>query len=356
MNILIDARPIIDSARGGIGRVTLALVSAYAETFPNDTLTCVTTGSSRHFLPPELSRRANVHHKHIRIPNKLWSSLSCLFGASLIRWSQSRANPIDAAFFPNIGFIGAIPRGVSTTLLLHDLSFLIEPRWFSWKQRFWHRAVGAKRLIRSASHLLAVSQTTKDDAVHLLSIPENNITIIPIGGTMQATATRERHSFVLALGAGDLRKNITTAIEAVRVLRKEEAYRNLELVFIGGRYSVPEPDRAWIRFVARPSDTELASLYAHADALLYPSWYEGYGLPLHEAHSFGVPCIASTSGALPETAPPGTIFAHPAKPHHWAAALRDVLQNTSLRVTSLYPSQKTNWKTAATILRETLIK
>jgi glycosyltransferase involved in cell wall biosynthesis len=73
------------------------------------------------------------------------------------------------------------------------------------------------------------------------------------------------------------------------------------------------------------TDEQLSDLYRTASAVLYPSWYEGFGLPLHEAARYGTPCLASIMGSLPETAPTGTVFAPPAKPHLWAAMLRDML-------------------------------
>ena len=357
MRLLVDARPIIDPARGGVGRVALALVDAYAKTFLDDQIVCVTTGTKRPELPKTLADRKNVTHLHLRIPNKLWSALSVLGVVSLTRETERRVGKIDAAFFPNLGFIGGVSTGHSI-LLLHDLSFLIEPRWFTWKQRLWHRALRADKLIRSFPRLLAVSETTKRDAVRLLNIPEGRIAVIPIGPTLvgarpaspsgmttdvhadiptgqgDAGVAPTRH--VLALGGTDPRKNIGTAKAAVDHLRKDASFKDIKLL-------IPEK---------RPTDEELASLYQNAAAFLYPSWYEGYGLPLHEAAQFGTPCVASTSGALPETAPQGTLFANPVKPHHWVEALRIALTSPRPNPTTPDPSL---WTEAAKILRSTLI-
>ena len=357
MKLLVDARPIVDPHMGGVSRVARALIFAYAETFPQDELICVTTGWRRPILPDALRLRPNVTHRHYRIPNKLWSIFAWL--SSCVHCSLLTAHlSCDAIFLPNLGFIGALPQHIPTVLLLHDLSFLIEPRWFTWQQRLWHRAVRAQNLIRSATRLLAVSETTKQDAVRLFGIPTDRIAVIPIGPTLSAMlgvheVFKTNGHYVLALGANDPRKNVATAIESVRELRMNEEFRDVTLTIVGAskrhdRMSLPE----WIRTVTRPSDRELVKLYANAAAFLYPSWYEGYGLPLHEAAMFGTPCIASTSGALPETAPSGTLFANPAKPHEWVEALRMALTQPPR------PPLLTNdsaWKEAATILREQTI-
>ncbi|MEK7115948.1 MAG: glycosyltransferase, partial [Patescibacteria group bacterium] len=291
-------------------------------------------------------------HAHLQIPNKLWSILAAFSRVSLCSVTMRRTGRIDAVFLPNLGFFGDLPTDIPTVLLLHDLSFLIEPRWFSWKQRLWHFAIGARHLIRSAARLLAVSETTMRDATRLLGIPAERIRVIPIGSTLSAPTCSENGRgtsarSLLAFGANDPRKNIATAIESVRRLRMHNEFRDVTLTIVGAVHELSLPE--WIRIVVRPSDRELVEIYANASVLLYPSWYEGYGLPLHEAASFGIPCIASTAGALPETAPIGTIFAHPAKPHEWVEALRIVLMQPPH--TPVPPSDSA-WTEAARILRE----
>jgi glycosyltransferase involved in cell wall biosynthesis len=89
----------------------------------------------------------------------------------------------------------------------------------------------------------------------------------------------------------------------------------------------------------------------HASVFLYPSWYEGFGLPLHEAARFGTPCIASTAGALPETAPEGTHFAPPGKPHLWKKALEMVLTAPERYRTK---TALQGWEAAAKTIKNTL--
>lgn len=334
MRLLIDARSLVDASSGGVARVARELVSAYVQGSPQDEIVCVTTGAKKPLLDPRLAVAPNVRHVHLAIPNKLWSLLSFTGLVSLARAAERQSGACDAVFFPNIGFMGRVS-GRRTTLLLHDLSFLIEPRWFTWKQRAWHRAVHAKQMIRSASHLLAVSETTKRDAIRLLGIPEERITVIPIGPTLPPSVIpaqagiRKQETYLLALGDGDPRKNAATA-------RVTASMSGFHLVLLGKDNKL--------------SDAELASLYTNAAAFLYPSWYEGYGLPLHEAAQFGTPRIASTSGALPETAPPGTLFANPAKPHQWVEALKLALDQPRR---SDQPDPGV-WKKAAGILHNTI--
>jgi glycosyltransferase involved in cell wall biosynthesis len=346
MKVLIDARSIVEPTRCGVQRVAESLVAAYAASFPEDQLICVTTGSVKPSLPPSIADQKNVTHSHIHLPNKLWSVLCIFRMTSLIRYAEHRTGKIDAAFFPNIGFIGrnATRADAPSILLLHDLSFIIEPKWFSLKQRIWHRAVRATQHIRNATHLLAVSERTKNDAHRLLGIPLERISVIPIGPTNEGARRGVTHHdptskrYALVLGGSDPRKNARTAITAVNQLREEEHYRDIECTILGAQSP-------------RPSDDELQSLYANAAVFLYPSWYEGYGLPLHEAASFGTPRVASSAGSLVETAPPGTLFANPAKPHQWVEAMRVALKTPRTNC----PAHADGWTHASAILRNALI-
>jgi glycosyltransferase involved in cell wall biosynthesis len=99
------------------------------------------------------------------------------------------------------------------------------------------------------------------------------------------------------------------------------------------------------------SRAQLQTLYAQASCVAYPSWYEGFGIPLHEASVYGTPCISSTAGALPETAPPGTLFAPPQKPHLWVEALELVLQNPEAHKTTRALG---DWTKGATHIAQTL--
>jgi glycosyltransferase involved in cell wall biosynthesis len=359
MRILVDARPIVDADSRGVAAVVFDVLQRMIKD-PDADFVFVTTGWKILTLPEPFKTHPRVTHVHIRIPNKLWTALSMLNLVSLDKAAMKKSGlTFDQAFIGNLGFTGSLT--TPYTLLLHDLSFLIEPRWFSLKSRLWHRAVHCKRLIRRADKILCVSETTRRDVErisgewggkseeekqiievftpHIRPIqfnPESNDSPLP---------TPPSPLFVLAMGGGNPRKNIPTIIAAVERLRMEPEFAELKLVIIGapkrecGKRSEERGARSEFVIDARDfmnsllaprssllSDLDLDRLYATASCFLYPSWYEGYGLPLHEAARFNCPCIASSTGALPETAPPGTIFVPPSKPHLWVGAIRDILK------------------------------
>ncbi|MSR85621.1 hypothetical protein EXS71_04280, partial [Candidatus Uhrbacteria bacterium] len=224
MKILIDARPFVDPHAGGVTKFALGVVEALMKAMPDAAFTLVTTGlrHTQYTIP-----NTRYSSRHVLIPNKLWSFLSMIGVVSLDRVVKDKP---DLLFLPNLGFTGR-PH-TPYFLLVHDLSFLIEPRWFRLRGRLWHRAVQAKRLIREARHLFAVSERTKQDLIEQLKIPADNITVIPIGLDPVKTFDElplplQGKRFVLAMGHGNTRKNSTCAQVAVEALRRDPKFSDV---------------------------------------------------------------------------------------------------------------------------------
>lgn len=320
MNILVDARPLCTPAPGGVTRVTRQLLEEVFAANNTTTYGLATTGSRRPLLPwPEDATRCSLHRY---CPNKLVSSLATTRLVSFETWFPTfRA---DLLFLPNIGFVGA-PR-LPYLLLVHDLTFLTEPRWYSWRGRLWHKAVHALELITRATHLVTLSTYVKEELQGKLSLPSERITVLPYRPTFKTIPTDlpanlKNKRFLLCLGAGDRRKNTPAVIRAWEAVRRDHRFHTLEMVVIGPSLPSFAESLPGIHYLSRPDDALLTSLYQHAAVFCYPSWSEGYGLPLHEAAHFRTPCIASTGSALEETAPAGTVFVPPEKPHLLTEAL-----------------------------------
>lgn len=326
--ILIDARSIADTKGGGVSRAASYWLSDITSR-QAARYVCVTTGRRPSAKVQNFCTKHNFEYHHFKIPNKLWTLLTLFNLTSLQRYGLKKLGEIDAILLPNIGFTG--PLTVPYYLLLHDCSFAIEPRWFKWKMRLWHRLLPVNKLIKKAERLYCVSEQTQKDARRLYNLkPEILFLASPMKHSLNESnpkkpawlpATTER--FVLLLGGSDPRKNIYTALKAVSLYNIHQPDRSLIPVVLGDKPHNLFGDCPLPSVIAphHITDDELIYLYKHAQALLYPSWYEGYGLPLQEIQFYNKPCIASTAGALPETAPPGTIFCHPAKPHEWLMAL-----------------------------------
>lgn len=355
MRCLIDGRVFLDRFPGGVTRVAEALIPAMMEVGGQDEFVLATTGvgvgarSSHPLIDPGTGERTSPLRGsiHRSVPNKF---VAFATWTRLTSFDRLIPGNFDVMFLPNLEMVGR-PK-TPYVLLVHDLSFLIEPRWFSAKTRLWHRVARAKELIRGADALLAVSERTKEDLVRLLNVPAERIRRIPLGLTNSSpnpSSPEEGNSgvplgpYFLLLGGNDPRKNAACAMKAFEELRKTVDVR---LIVVGAGFK----PALGVTYVPRPTDAALRELMRGAAALLYPSWYEGFGLPLHEAAAFGTPIIASTAGALPETAPMGTMFAPPFKPHLWVQAMRLAME----RPVSTNSPLSTNWSDAGQLVIETL--
>ncbi len=347
-HILVDARPLIDPAGGGVRRASIQILTQLLEERPEITFDFITTGTHRPERPQPFLSHPRITHLHLRWPNKLWTLASLMGVVALDRMaSRMSKRKYDAVLLCNLGFTGFIDTPYA--LVLHDFSFRIHPPWFTWKMRLWHLAVNPDELIRRAQRLFCVSRTTMLDAERFAHAPQDRCDIIRLassrtdGSRTAPTLSPLPSPYLLILGVGDPRKNVATAISAVQALREDPRYADVRLVAVGQLH----PSRSfrtrtalnlrqdWITYLPHVSDAELQDLYAHASALLYPSWYDGFGLPLHEAAQYRTPCIASSAGSLPETAPNGTVFVSSAKPHLWTQAIHHVLEAPELHQTTL---------------------
>jgi alpha-1,3-rhamnosyl/mannosyltransferase len=187
-------------------------------------------------------------------------------------------------------------------------------------------------ILRKATGLIAVSEATKRDAIELLGLPAERITVIHSGVAepyFTAEPLRRARPYVLFVGTVEPRKNLDRLIEAWRALPADvrDAY---ELVIAGppgwgqlrpGKYThlgyVPE--------------AELPSLTAGAAAFCYPSLYEGFGFPVVQAMAAGVPVITSAVSSLPEVAGEGAVYVDPRSTSELTAALCRVLTSPALR-------------------------
>lgn len=265
--------------------------------------------------PSEAEREAAPYPwNHVRLPSK---AMHALCGSGLFSFERLFGRA-DRLFFPNLNIVGKprLPYG----LLIHDLSFLLHPPWFSPKTRAWHLAVRPARLIRGADTIFTLSPWTKQDIVALLGVPETRIRTVPLPIAQEKPlVTTQRpipHPYFLLLGAADRRKNAD--IVRIAYARFRATHPNHRLVLAGCAIPVDEPGIVSLGYL---SDADKATWMAHARALLYPSWYEGFGIPPHEAAMLGVPTIAAGNGALAQTCPPGTVLLPAHVPSAWHQAL-----------------------------------
>jgi glycosyltransferase involved in cell wall biosynthesis len=203
--------------------------------------------------------------------------------------------------------------------------------------------------VRRSDRVMAISERTRQDLIELLGTPSDRIDVVPngLGGARRAAALSERETRVrfelgerrvlLSLSAKRPHKNLVALIGALARLPAEErpvlvlpGYPTAHEVELRERAVSVGVDRD-VRFSAWVSGAELEGLWALADAFVFPSLYEGFGLPVLEAMARGVPVACSNASSLPEVAGDAALLFDPHDEAAIAVALRRLLDDTALR-------------------------
>jgi len=235
------------------------------------------------------------------------------------------------------------PRRPRLTSTIHDMTGWMMPELHSAATRQADRASG--ELLRSAHRLIAVSECTKSDAVRVLGIPPERITVIYPGipgkffdvtpaaiAEVRARYRLER-PFVFALGAIEPRKNIPRLIDAFESL-PESLRAEFDLALAGPMGWADEATRARVRgarYLGYIPEADVAPLTAAATVFAYPSLYEGFGFPLAQAMAAGVPVVTSNVSSLPEIAGGAALLVDPRSVGELRGAMERLLESAALR-------------------------
>jgi glycosyltransferase involved in cell wall biosynthesis len=218
-----------------------------------------------------------------------------------------------------------------TVVTIHDLSFERDPTVMGARDRFFFRTM-VPRSARRADRVLAVSELTKRDLIEHYHVDERKIVVTPNG--IDPAFTPEGPSangtpYLLFVGALQPRKDPLAAIEALSLIDGE-----LRLVLAGPDKGAAHEARrvvtrlglnGRVEFVGHVEKAELAALYRGAQALVLPSRYEGFGLPVVEAMASGTPVVATSAGAIPEVAGDAAILVEPRDPAALAGGIERAL-------------------------------
>jgi len=241
--------------------------------------------------------------------------------------------------------------------------------WTHYKNRgsFWRANI---RSIQQIEHIIAISEHTKKELMDYLEIPEERIYVIPLAADHQKfhpipdpvrpAYLQPEDKVLLYAGSEDTRKNLGVVFKALMELNKEMP--DVKLIKAGGPgigisqdASVNEVNRLGLAghviFTGRISDAELLNLYNIADAFVFPSLYEGFGLPPLEAMTCGCPVIASDRTSIPEVVGDAGILLDPEDPEAWCNAMFRVLDEPATRENmkqkSLQQAKKFSWEKCA---------
>ena len=211
-------------------------------------------------------------------------------------------------------FRGPVRSSVPTVVTVHDLAILRAPEAFPRWHRLYGRT-GLRRVLQAADASVAVSEFTRDETIALADVPAERIRVVPHGVDAGFTAEgpAAEGDYVLAVATLEPRKNLARAVEAAQEAR-------VELRVVGARGWGGVEVTGW---VGELPDSELAALYRGARCLLYPSLYEGFGLPVLEAMACSTPVVTSVGTAMEEVAGGAAVLVDPLDASSIARGIRE---------------------------------
>jgi glycosyltransferase involved in cell wall biosynthesis len=284
---------------------------------------------------------------HIPIPNKLLNLRSLLLKHPPINWRVP--SPIDLIFLPNLN-ITVLPTDIPTVLTIHDLSWKLYPEFYSKKMLLWHKAVQPEKLIAQSSRIICPSTSTAEDLERCFGTDRGRVSIIPHGVTsdMSPTMRAQDHGvrsrlklpkrFALFVGTIEPRKNLIALVEGVLEYR-QRTHDDLHLVIAGGwgwkshnlrRRLWKRDTQGWVHELGYVQHEYLPALYRSAEVLVWPSIYEGFGLPPLESIACGTPVITSHTSSLPEVLGDAAIYIDPYNSRDISEALRGLIGSSTL--------------------------
>lgn len=294
----------------------------------------------------------------------LWEQfyLPAVSGKRLL-WSPNNTGPL------------AVSRQVCT---MHDIIPVEHPEWFNARFAAWYKYL-LPRLTKRVRHLIAVSQFTKERLIERFGLNAAKITVISNGVDSQfhrRTAAEiadvrealgiQSPRYLLSLGSLEPRKNIRRLLSAWS-RAKCELPEDLALVIVGSKGASLVFEDAGItgapegvHFTGYAKQEHLPALYSGALGLIYPSLYEGFGLPVLEAMACGTPVITSNTTSLPEIAGGAALLVDPLDVDAIAGAMlrlvRDEELRASLRMRSIVHAANLTWDAAAEKTRRVLVE
>lgn len=300
------------------------------------------------------------------MPQVLWDQIFFPHVALPLRalWSKP-----DVIHYTNniVSYWGPTPAVVT----IHDMTPFVIPKSYGRVHGAYQRSY-FKFAVRKASKIITVSKNSKEDICRILKVNENKVVVVQPAAALDDSSALATSSsidllsrfgikgpFILYVGAIHPRKNVGRIIEAFARLKRDKGIPH-QLVIAGIlrwmaetsiKTSAFSESKDHMVFTGKVSDAELIRLYSKCDAFVWPSLYEGFGLPVLEAMSFGAPVVTSNCSSLPEVAGDAAVLVNPLDVEEIIQGIWMVLEQTEfsdeLRRKGLRQAQRFSWKSTA---------
>lgn len=343
-----DAKRVVRNETG-LGNYSRYVIEALAEFAPEARLLLSAAEPGKVDIYQDLLRYPNV--ELLLPPKSAWSNLPYYkaFWRNRGCLPQLRGRGMDIFH----GLSNELPSDadtldVPTVLTVHDLVFERYPSLYSKMDVKFHQHTHSRSL-QDATHIIAVSENTKNDLIELYDVPEEQVSVIYQGCSNIFRQTLSPYQiykvvgeyllppeYILTVGTVDSRKNAGLAVRALRRLKN----KTIPLVIVGRKTPYVREVKKLAReygvshrliFIEGVPNQDLPALYQGSSLFVFPSLYEGFGLPIVEALCCNIPVIAATGSGMEEAGGPGSLYCDPFDFDELGDMMNEVLENPSLR-------------------------
>lgn len=349
--ICIDATSAVDASKTGIGWYTHHLIRWLPEVDPETTYTAFYLHfrglvNKKKFF--DVRGADNLVERGVVFPGRLYNRLSNRLQVPKVEWFTK----FDSLFAPN--YLPPATKSKAVTLTIHDLAFEILPETAPHANQYWLGYL--QRALENAAEIITVSEATRKDLIEIYQIDPEKVTAVLSGVDMEVThavgeeqieATKQKYGidgpFLTFIGGLEPRKNLRQLLRAYAKLPKD---LRPTLVLAGAAVpwipggpkimesalrSLPADVRESVVLTGYVTEQDKLSLLTGAEALVYPSVYEGFGFPVLEAMACGTPVLTSNVSSLPEVAGEDAVLVDPYESTSIAEGMELILTDTALR-------------------------
>jgi len=326
MTICIDIRNLAQKNLSGVGIYTKKLIENLLEI---DKVNQYKLFYNSKKFPLIKKYYPNVTYYDFKKSNRLINLSMKLFNYPKI---DKMVDGCDIFFAPNINFFAfSKNKNIKKIITIHDISFYNFPEFYSKKSILWHKIININKILKHFDYIITVSNNTKYDIVKTFNIDESKIKTIYLGTdepkyNIEESKIRSeikqisKKQYLLNINTTEPRKNIESIIKSFIELKNSGELKETLLIIAGGAgksyYKILEMIEACnykddIKILNYISEEEKQYLYQNAKVILFPSFYEGFGLPIIEAQKYGKPVITSSNSSMSEICNCNSILINP---------------------------------------------
>lgn len=323
MKIAFDAKRITHNSTG-LGNYGRYIVDILSDYYPENAYDLYSPDKGKDHLRNKLREKDNIAYHY---PGPIDSLLKSAWRSYGIIRDLKKLSPDIYHGLSNELPVGLGKTGIRSVVTIHDLIFIRYPQFYKKIDRtiYNHKF---RKACEQADRIIAISDMTRQDIIKTYNIPKEKIDVVYQGcapsflkqvSSGQKETIRKKYnlppSYILSVGSIEQRKNLLLIVRALHQLGK-----NIHLVAIGKRTPYTETVEEYIRennmqqqvsILNNVPFEDLPGFYQMADLFIYPSFFEGFGIPIIEALHSNVPVIAATGSCLEEAGGPGSLYVEP---------------------------------------------